>query len=192
MSDLSKKIGDVEFDGLVIDNNPAARFTGVKVAALEAEATLKRGTVLAKGADGKCVILGTEGEAGTFSATGDGTTTKFSLLDDGVIPDAVTEVKVDGTATDEYFYNPATGDLIFDSAPANTKAIAVKTLTGKFEPYAILADDTVVGTSDVVAIAYVAGCFDGGKLIVAEGYTITEGDKDALRKYDIVIKESLA
>lgn len=35
---------------------------------------------------------------------------------------------------------------------------------------------------------YTAGCFDPGKVIVADEYTITEGDLDALRMRDIVFK----
>ena len=62
----------------------------------------------------------------TYNATGDGTTTDFDLPD---VPAAVTEVKVDGTATTAYTLDGNT--IKFTSAPANTKAIVVKyTVTG--------------------------------------------------------------
>ena len=59
-----------------------------------------------------------------------------------------------------------------------TTAATNETLTA----YAILADDTAIGTAaDVNAAIYKAGCFDPDKLAVKSGYTITEGDKDDLR-----------
>lgn len=59
-----------------------------------------------------------------------------------------------------------------------TSAASNETLTA----YAILADDTAIGTAnDVNAAIYKAGCFDPAKLEVKSGYTITEDDKDALR-----------
>ena len=50
-------------------------------------------------------------------------------------------------------------------------------------------EDVEVDTdADVTAAIYTAGCFDPDKLIVAEGYTITEADKDALRNGGIFLK----
>jgi len=50
----------------------------------------------------------------------------------------------------------------------------------------ILAEDITVGTAaDVDAAIYEAGCFDPEKVIVADGYTLTETDKDALRQRGI-------
>lgn len=66
-----------------------------------------------------------------------------------------------------------------------TSAVSNETLT----PYAILAEDTAVGTSaDAVASIYYAGCFDLAKCIVDEGYDITDADLDALRGWNIVFK----
>lgn len=48
-------------------------------------------------------------------------------------------------------------------------------------PDCILCEDTVVGTEDTPAPVYVAGCFDPEKIIVADGYELTNEDKDALR-----------
>ncbi len=49
-------------------------------------------------------------------------------------------------------------------------------------PDCVLCDDTVVGTDDVVAAVYTAGNFNTEALIVKEGYTLTEADKDKLRE----------
>lgn len=63
MTELSKKIGDMDFDGLIADINPAPQVNGGVIRKLEEKATLKRGTILAKSSgtagDGKLVVLGT-------------------------------------------------------------------------------------------------------------------------------------
>jgi hypothetical protein len=65
-----------------------------------------------------------------------------------------------------------------------TTAATNETLTA----YAILADDTEIGTStDVSAAVYLAGCFDPDKLEVDTGYTVVEDDKDALRNGGIFL-----
>ena len=56
-------------------------------------------------------------------------------------------------------------------------------------PTGVLCDDVDVGTTeDVVTVAYTAGLFNANKIVVADGYTLTAADLDALRKYDIVLK----
>lgn len=60
---------------------------------------------------------------------------------------------------------------------------------GTGTPDAILCDDTEVGTAEDVPVeVYAAGCFDPEKVTVAEGYTITQADKDKLRAYSIIFK----
>lgn len=63
MVNLSNKIGEMDYDGLFTDIVPAAQVRGGKIRKLSAEATLKRGTILAKSSgtagDGKLVVLGT-------------------------------------------------------------------------------------------------------------------------------------
>ena len=189
---LSAKLGEMTFDGLVIDLVPQVQLGKKTIRKLGTAGTLKRGTIMAKGGDGKLVVLGTD-NTGSITATGDGSTVVFSLVDDDVIPAGVAEVKVDGTATTDYSYNPNNGDLTFKTAPANTKGIAVTTIVEALTPDCILADDVAVGTTDDVAvIAYTAGCFNANKVTVATGYTITDGDLDALRHYDIILKAALA
>lgn len=80
--------------------------------------------------------------------------------------------KSSGTAGD--------GKLVILGTTAETN----ETLTA----YCILADDVAVGTStDVEAAVYMAGCFNPDKIAVDTGYTITEGDKDALRNGGIYL-----
>lgn len=189
---LNEKIDEVNFDGLFTDTQPAALVRAKTIKQLSEAATLKRGTLLAKGDDGKLVILGTGGTAGTWSGTGDGTTTHFSLISGGVIPSSLTEVKVDGTAvTTGWIYNAASGELVFSTAPANTKTIAVKTVSGSFEADCVLCDDTAVGTTaDVTAEVYISGCFDPDHIIVAEGYTLAAADYETLRLKNILFKNA--
>ena len=63
MTNLSKKLGEMDFDGLLTDIKPAPEVRGGTIRKLSAAATLKRGTILAKssgtGGDGKLVALGT-------------------------------------------------------------------------------------------------------------------------------------
>lgn len=119
MKNQSRKVGEMEFDGLVTDINPRTRIAGGTIAMLTTAATYKRGTILGKAdADGKLSIY-------------DGTTT----------------------------------------------------------PDCILCDDTEIGTTEDVAVAaYMAGCFNPDKVTVADGYALTEADKDKLRERGIVFK----
>ena len=63
MINLSKKLGDMNYDGLFTDVVPAVQVSGGTIRKLSAAATLKRGTILAKSSgtagDGKLVVLGT-------------------------------------------------------------------------------------------------------------------------------------
>lgn len=118
MKELNRKLGEMEYDGLITGLNPPVRVGGGTIAKLSAAATLKRGTLLGKDAGGKLSVYG-------------------------------------GTGT----------------------------------PEGILCDDTEVGTEeDVPVVIYAAGCFDPEKVTVAEGYTLTQDDKDKLRTYSIIFK----
>lgn len=63
MTNLSKKLGDMNYDGLFTDVVPAVQVSGGTIRKLSAAATLKRGTILAKSSgtagDGELVVLGT-------------------------------------------------------------------------------------------------------------------------------------
>lgn len=125
MSELSKSLGTMEFDGLIADINPKLVVSGGTIRKLSKADTIKRGTVLAKsGGDNKLVVLGT--------------------------------------------------------AAASNEVLTA---------YCILCDDVAVGTTDdVIAPVYLMGCFNSNKVTVANSYTMTEADKDALRNGGIVFK----
>ena len=75
---LNRVVDTMTYDGLISGIEPAAKVEGATIAALLAEATLARGTVMAKNAAGKLIVLGSDvDKTGTFSATGDGSTKKF-------------------------------------------------------------------------------------------------------------------
>lgn len=66
---------------------------------------------------------------------------------------------------------------------------ALSIFDGTNTPDCILCDDTEIGTTeDVKVTVYEAGCFDPEKLTVAEGYTLTQANKDKLRERGIVLK----
>jgi hypothetical protein len=190
--DLHEKIGEVSTENLFASLNPEPIIKPAVIKKGAASATYQRGSLMAKGADGKLILLGSDVDAtGTASATGDGSTVKFPVIVGGNPSSVLTEVKVGGTATTEYSYNPVTGEIVFDSAPANAAAIAIKYSVGGGNADCVLADDTVVGTStDENVLVYVSGHFNASALTVAEDYTITEADKDLLRMKGILLGNS--
>ena len=190
--DLHEKVGVVTPENLFAGLDPIPQLKPGTIAKGSAEATYKRGSLMAKRADGKLILLGSDVDAtGTASATGDGSTVKFPVIVGGDPSSVLTEVKVGGTATTEYSYNPVTGEIVFDSAPANAAAIAIKYSVGGGNADCVLADDTVVGTTnDENVLVYFFGHFNVSALTVAEDYAITEADKDELRKKGILLGNS--
>lgn len=63
MSELSKSLGSMEYDGLIADINPKLVVSGGTIRKLGTAGTIKRGTILAKSSgtagDNKLVVLGT-------------------------------------------------------------------------------------------------------------------------------------
>ena len=77
---LSRKLGEMEYDGLVTDTTPKVEVRGKTIRKLSAETKLKRGTVLAKSSvDNKLVVLG------TTAATSETLTPDCILCDDIVV-----------------------------------------------------------------------------------------------------------
>lgn len=72
-------------------------------------------------------------------------------------------------------------------ASGGNPAVPAETLTAAY----ILSDDTLVGTEDVGAAAYRAGCFNTKALTVADEYKLTNADRDNLRKYRIVLNDNM-
>ncbi len=55
----------------------------------------------------------------------------------------------------------------------------------------ILSDPVEVGEDDTPAVAYRSGCFNTAALVLAEGYELTETDRDTLRKYGIILQDNM-
>lgn len=56
-------------------------------------------------------------------------------------------------------------------------------------PDCVLCDEETIGTGDATAAVYVMGCFNEAALTVADGYTITEADRDKLRERGIYLSQ---
>lgn len=61
MKELGRKLGEMEYDGLITDLTPKPQVRGGTIAKLEASAVLKRGTLLGKGEDGLLTVYGGTG-----------------------------------------------------------------------------------------------------------------------------------
>lgn len=189
MKELCKKIGESVNDGLIAKIDPPANAVTVTFAALEDNAedvTVKRGTVLGRNADGTVCVYG--GSAASEKFSGDASTKKFTLTGK---PASVAGVKVGDTDAVIDAYNAYTGELTLHAAPAaGTNNVVVSyEAVGSAVPAYILQDDDVVVTdeADVVATAYISGCFNRAKLKAETGYTLTPEDEDELRKRGILI-----
>lgn len=124
---LSRKLGEMEYDGLITDITPKTQVRGKTIRKMNEETVLKRGTVLGVSAtDNKLVVLGTDGEEATADCI---------LCDDitvGTADDVVATVYTAGcfntnkitvaegyTMTDEDFNNLRKYGIVFKAASAN-------------------------------------------------------------------------
>ncbi len=108
---------------------------------------------------------------------------------DGLITDitpiTVTSAGIIGKTTEETTFKRGT---LFGKNESGVLSL----YDGNGTPDSILCEDTVVGTAENVSAAvYIAGCFDPAKLIVKDGYALTESDKDKLRQNGIILKSAL-
>lgn len=193
MKNLSAKLGDMTYDGLITDVKPAPIVSGGTIAHGGAEAEFVRGTLFEKGADGKLYIFGTNAAVTiTEEFNGDGATTTFTLA--ATVKPVQVSAKVGDTAT-AVSYDAQSGVVTFGTAPASgTKNVKISYENpAANEPDCILCDDVTVGTSDDVTVpVYITGCFDPGKLTLAEGATISDAAKDVLRMKGILLKAASA
>lgn len=100
MQELSRKLGEMEYDGLITGLTPPTQVGAGTIAKSDTEAVYKRGTVLAKSAqDGKLRILGTTPPTPGSGETTDVYTPDCILCDDtqvGTTDDVTTCVYVAG------------------------------------------------------------------------------------------------
>ena len=129
MKNLNAKVGEMEYDGLVVDLVPEVEVRGGTIRKLAKETTLKRGTILAKSSkDNTLVVLG------TAATDGETLTPDCILCDDTVVgTDADVSVSVytagcfntnkitvaDGyTMTEEDYDNLRKYNIVFKAASA--------------------------------------------------------------------------
>ena len=182
--ELVRPVGSIGQDNLIAHIEPEAKTTGIYVKA--GAGKLKRGTVLYRTADGSYDVYGDKAGSQTF--TGDGETAAFTVTD---APSALKSVTVNGTAVTEG-YTYANGTITFTTAPeADAVIVASYVVSSDNEPSIILTEDTDASETQATAVGYRSGCFNRHALTFAEGYTMTNGDVDTLRKYGIILSDFL-
>lgn len=198
MSRLDENLGSVSFDNLIHGNEPAALTGHIKLAS--GQGKLLRGSVIAMtapGGDG--ILLGSDKNVSavldvdtlvaTFEKAGLNTAKLKVYAEEGDTPATVT---TDYTVA--YSNNTLTITLKADGALKNETKIRITCeLTADVMAKAkyILAEDTETGTSTaVVGLAYKTGCFNANQLIVADGYTMTEANKEELRTLGIFLADA--
>ena len=75
-------------------------------------------------------------------------------------------------------------------APSDDGCVILGTATAGKAAY-ILTDDVDATDEAVSATGYRTGSFNTAALVTAGGYELTEADRDALRKYRIVLNDNM-
>ena len=75
-------------------------------------------------------------------------------------------------------------------APSDDGCVVLNTATTGKAAY-ILTDDVDTTEAAVSTTGYRTGNFNTAALVVAEGYTLTDEDRDSLRKYGIVLNDNM-
>lgn len=78
--------------------------------------------------------------------------------------------------------------LVMLGTEPDTTEVEGSATTEMLEAYGILTDDVDISEDDVPTTIYIGGLFNANRIIVADDYTMTETDKDTLRKYGIEFK----
>lgn len=190
-TNLVSKVGEIGQDNLIAKLTPAAETMGIKVAA--GSGALARGTLLGRNANGKYEPYGA-GSAASQKFSGDGTTKAFTVT----AKPASVSVKVGGTAKTEgtdYTYEASTGVITFGTAPAagtnNVVAEYTENNADELTISCILADDVDATEADATAVAYRSGNFNPAAVILPTGYTLSDAELEALRRFDIIFTQML-
>lgn len=127
-------------------------------------------------------------------------TVSYDNLFSGNIPEKQTAAGTLRKCTAETSYKRGTllakssidGLLVILGTEAAAADSSKNTPAEVLEPYGVLCDDVTVGTTDnEPCVIYTQGKFNTNALIVADDYTITETDKDTLRKYNIILSAAI-
>lgn len=116
---------------------------------------------------------------------------EYDKLIAGIYPEVVKASGIIATTGSEATYLRGT---VLAKSTANGKLFILGSTAASGDtltPDCVLCDDTTVGTGDCVGVVYVAGNFNVDTLIVANGYTLTEADKNKLKERGIYISQIL-
>ncbi len=171
---LNEDIATIEYDNLFYSDDVKAIPAGVIVAS--GQGKLKRGTLLSKNDDGKCCIHGTLRPAGYVEVESD-TEGALKVVSSNPSTGEIAVASVTPVVNEDY--TPAANDYVI----YQTEKL--------YEPDCILTDEVDATSADADAIAYIQGDFNINELSVAEGYTISQADKDTLRTKNILIGRTL-
>jgi hypothetical protein len=198
MGRLDENLGSVGFDNLFHGNDPAANVSHIKLAANKGK--LLRGSVIAMtAAGGDGILLGSDKNVAATLAVA---ATKATLEKTGLDTTKLKVYAADGTTlatvTTDYTvaYTNSTLTITVTAEGALKDATSIKiscelTADAMAKAKHILAEDCDTGTgSAVVALAYISGYFNGNKLIVATGYTITAANEEELRALGIFLADA--
>lgn len=191
-ANLVSKVGEIGQDNLIAKLTPAAEATGIIVASGSGE--LARGALLGRNASGKYEPYGVITEK-SQSFNGDGSNKTFTLATDRPSNLVIKVGGVEQTAITDYMYNAATGVILFTNAPAaGTKNVVVEYSLCSADDLTvscILADPVDATDADATGVAYRSGNFNPAAVILPTGYTLTDDDIDALRRFDIIFTQML-
>lgn len=115
---------------------------------------------------------------------------EYDKLIAGIYPEVVKASGIIATTGAEVTYSRGTV-LAKSSDDAKLYILGSTASSGTLTPDCVLCDDATIGTDDGVEVVYVAGNFNIDALIVSDGYTLTEDDKDKLRERGIYISQIL-
>jgi len=185
---MNETFGASSYDGLLNAGYPPADVFSISLRT--GQGTLARGSVLAlSDRDGAFVLLGTDpGEAVEAAAA------EYALTSDTALTSGKTYYTRSGSAG-SYVYTAVTSPLVANIATyyEMTQAAVTAQDAETLRANCVLADDTQTGEvtgSAVTAVAYRTGHFSRNKLGVADGYTLTAADEEALRGGGILLSDA--
>lgn len=120
----------------------------------------------------------------------------FDNLVNGLYPPAeVFSVAIRKEATEETVYKRGTVLALSGGTAGDGKFVILGSTAAESETLTancVLAEDVTVGTdADADAVAYRTGHFNANGLTVADTYTITAADKEALRSVGILLSDAV-
>lgn len=200
MTRLDESLGGVSFDNLIHQNDPAPMTGHVSIAANQGE--LARGSVIgmtAAGEDG--ILLGSDKTVtDTLEVTELVATYEKADLDTSKLKVYAEGSATPATITTDYTVEYADGTLTItleaggDLAEETSIDIECEiTVAAMAKAKYILAEAVDTGTdSAVTAEAYKAGYFNGNKLTLASGYTMTAANEEELRTLGIFLADAFS